>query len=413
MKKITALLTVLPALILAITSTPAFADDSRSRGYGFLMLEEPAGPRSAAMGSAGTALGSGGFYYYNPAQPFFALSAFAAAEFGQMPGGVNRGGFETVLFSGEWFSAAGFHSSAVGYETRDEKGLGAEASSSTTIGAIGAGYIRNNLALAISAHMADDRIWAEEGDYRAFSFSAGLGYKLLDGKLNLGAAGFHGLAWSRGYGDSDSAKVWHNGKVPRFARAGAAWTDTLKSIPYTITADAVYRDENGTFTLPVGLEVSILPSVNLRAGKRIGWDNEVMSLGIGFNIDRLTFDAAFIPTVFVSDYEMKWSMGFTYRIGPIRKKGIVMEPFRIKPEDPAPEEPSAVPVPEEPVSEPVLVDGKGDSVSTEEENVSTEPEPAEPKTGLAEPQKEIHESELQESEQSGSPADSESQLPGH
>jgi hypothetical protein len=67
--------------------------------------------------------------------------------------------------------------------------------------------------------------------------------------------------------------------------------------------------------MPIGVEVAVLPYINLRIGKRIGWDNEVVSLGIGFNMDRIAFDAAFVPTVFVDDYEIKWSMGFSYRLG--------------------------------------------------------------------------------------------------
>jgi len=368
MKRITTFLLILPALILAITSAAAADDDSRNRGYGFLMLEEPVNPRSAAMGSAGTALGSGGFYYYNPAQPFFAAGSYASAEFGQIPGGLNRGGFETALIAGEWFSAAGFHSSSVDFETRDERGLGAKASSSTTIGSVSAGHIRGRLALAVSASIINDRIWAAEGDYSAFSFSAGAGYKMLDGKLNLGAAGFHGIAWSRGYGDSASALIWRDGKVPRFARAGAAWTDTLKSLPYTITADVAYSDEDGTFSVPAGIEVSVLPYVDLRIGKRIGWENEIMSFGIGFNIDRISFDATFIPTVFVDDYEMKWCMGFKYSMGRIRKKDMAMDPLRIGPVD-------LDSIDDELTDKP---EGSESTESAEDSDSTDESEPAEP-----------------------------------
>jgi hypothetical protein len=378
MKRIITLLLIMSALIPAAT---AHADDSRNRGYGFLMLEEPVSPRNAAMGSAGTALGSGGFRYYNPALPFFSESSFASAEFGQMPGGVNKAGFETALIKRDWFSAISFHSSTVDFETRDEKGFGAVTSSGTTIGALGAGYIRDNLAAAVSINMADDRVWVESA-YSAVALSAGLGYKLLDGKMNLGAAGFHGIAWSR-----DSAAGWIGGRVPRFARAGAAWMDTLKSFPYTVTADLVYRDEDGTFTVPVGVEVSLLPYINARIGKRIGWDDEIMSFGLGFNIDRISFDAAFIPTVFVSDYEIKWSMGFTYSMGTRRSVTPPREPITAEPAIPAKPTPEPKPEPEELPEEPETAEPETESEQTESADESGQAESTE-KTESTEPSEE-------------------------
>jgi len=407
MKKTTTLLLALLALMLTLTSAPLAKDDSRNRGYGFLMLEEPVNPRNTAMGSAGTALGSGGFHYYNPAMPLFAGTSFAVAEFGQMPGGVNRGGFETALISHDWFAALSFHSSSVDYETRDERGFGAPASSSTTIGAIGAGYIRDNMSAAISAHMVEDRIWVESS-YSAAAISAGIGYKLLDGKLNAGAAFFHGLAWSKGYGDS--AKVWVNGQVPRFVRAGAAWMDTLKSFPYTVTADIAYRDEDGSVTVPIGVEVEVLPYINVRLGKRIGWDNEIMSFGIGFNIDKLSFDAAFIPTVFVDDYDIKWNMGFTYRIGSKRKTKVTMDPVVIEPvieEESIPEPESE---PEESTETTETIDVPEDAAlstdeSTEESESTTTDETDESPASTEEPSEKSESTTTDEANESPAPTE--------
>jgi len=280
------------------------------------MLEEPIGVRSISMGSAGTAMGGDGFRYYNPALPFFSAYPYTSIEFGQMPGGVNKGGFESALIFPNWFSAFSFYSSGVDFETRDERGFGSDASSGTTIGALSGGFIRERLAVGISAQTVQDRIWIYD-TYNAFTLSAGIGYKLFDNKLNLGAAGFHGIAKSSGFGDS--ASVWHDGKVPRFARAGAALMDTIKAFPFTIAADVVYRDENKTISAPVGAEVWVLPSIALRIGKRFGWESEIFSIGLGLNIDRISFDAAFVPSVLVDDYELKWSMGLRYNMGGKRK----------------------------------------------------------------------------------------------
>jgi len=303
-------------IILSIILTCILAFAGNERGYGFLMLEEPVSPRKISMGSAGIALGGDGFRYYNPALPFFSGHPYASIEFGQMPGGVNRGGFESALIFPTSFVAVGFYSSSVDFETRDERGFGAAASSGTTTGSLAGGFIRDGLAVGISAQIVQDRIWIYD-TYNAFTLSGGLGYKFLDGKLSVGAAGFHGIAKSNGFGDNTSK--WHDGRVPRFARAGAAWTDTVTTFPFTAAADIVYRDEDKTISVPVGAEVWVLPSIALRIGKRFGWESEIFSLGIGFNIDNISFDAAFVPSVLVDDYELKWSMGFSYNLGGKRK----------------------------------------------------------------------------------------------
>jgi hypothetical protein len=381
--KSTATTTVLFRVIIAIIVAAAGvrAQDDGNDGYGFLMLEEPVSPRNVAMGSAGTALGGYGFRYYNPVQPFFLPSApyYASAEFGRMPGGVNRGGIETAALFPEWFSAVSFFSSAVDFRTSDEKGLGPLASSATTVGALSVGYIRDNVAAGAGLSMVDDRIWAANG-YSAFALSFGLGYKLFDGKLGIGAAWMNAAAWSRGFaGDGPN---WRGGRVPSFARAGAAWTDTLWSLPYTVAADLAYRDEDGTLGAPVGLEVKALPYISLRIGKRFGWETEIMSLGIGFNIDRLSFDAAFTPTVFVDDYEMKWSMGFTYGIGGGgRRKPAEIEEEEVAPvkesvstEKPALTDEESVSTEESALTD-EAVSEKEESAPTDETSVSTEEEP--------------------------------------
>jgi len=363
------ILTALTAVGVRAENGDGAVDGSpRNRGYGFLMLEEPVNPRNAAMGSVGTALGGYGFRYYNPALPFFSpdMSSYASAEFGRMPGEVNKGGFETATFFSSWFGAISFFSSAVDFRTSDERGLSAPASSGTTVGALSAGYIRDDLAAGVSFSMADDRIWADDA-YGAAALSFGLGYKMFDGKLGLGAAWMNAAAWSHGF--AGDGPQWRGGRVPVFARVGAAWADTQWTFPYTVAADVAYRDEDGTISVPIGLEVKVLPYISLRIGKRIGWENEVASLGIGFNMDRLSFDAAFIPTVFVDDYEMKWSMGFTYNIGKRKKTEPVKNAV-------VPAKGSAPPEEESEQSEEDLDVIEEEVESTEEEPVSAKDETA-------------------------------------
>ena len=370
---------ILSTILLAAAAVSVRAENGdgavdgspRNRGYGFLMLEEPVNPRNAAMGSVGTALGGYGFRYYNPALPFFSPdnSSYASAEFGRMPGEVNKGGFETATLFSSWFSAISFFYSAVDFRTSDERGLSAVASSGTTVGALSAGYIRDDIAAGVSFSMADDRIWADN-NYGAIALSFGLGYRMFDGKLGLGAAWMNAAAWSRGFAGEGSQ--WRGGRVPVFARVGAAWSDTRWSFPYTAAADVVYRDEDGTISVPVGLEVKVLPYISLRIGKRIGWENEVLSLGIGFNMDRLSFDAAFVPTVFVDDYEMKWSMGFTYNMGK-RKKAETVKNEIIPEKESAPAEEESAPTEEDSdVIEEEVESTEEEAALTNEESVSTD-----------------------------------------
>ncbi|MDR2578050.1 MAG: hypothetical protein LBC70_04450 [Chitinispirillales bacterium] len=401
-------ISIISLLILLIAAiTPAHSqdnDDPRNRGYGFMMLEEPINPRNIAMGSVGTALGGWGFRYYNPAQPFFSGMSYVSAEFGQMPGGVSKGGFESAMVLPDMFTAFSFYSSSVGFETRDERGEGSPVSSSTTIGSVSAGVIRENLSVALSLNMADDRIWVLD-NYRAITLGAGLGYKLAGDKLNLGAAMFHHLAWCRGFGESRSTWGWGGSQVPKFIRAGAAWTDTLQSLPFTVAADVVHSDEDGKLTVPVGLEVNVLPSVSLRIGKRIGWDYEVMSFGLGLNIDRITFDAAFVPTKFVSDYEMKWSMAFTYRLGGgnAQRRNIAPTPASV-PVSVQQEKPET-PLVEEVVAEEEIVEMEIVEEELPEETEETEETPIEE---TAEEEFEEEESEESESEKSESDVEAES-----
>jgi hypothetical protein len=337
---------------MTTAALPAQGDDSRYRAYGFLMLEEPINPRNISMGSVGTALCGAGFRYYNPAMPFFSSVSFVTAEFGRIPGELDKGGFEAAQVFSDWFTAISFQSNSVNFETRDERGFGSTATSSTTFGATTAGYIRDNFALGLSFNVAEDRIWID-GNYGAMTLSIGAGYKLFDDRLNIGAALFNYIAWSRGIGENPDKWSYDKELVPRFARAGAAWTDTLKSLPYTVAADVAYRDNSGTFSLPIGIEVRVLPYLSLRMGKRFGWENEVMSFGIGFNIEQLSFDVAFVPTVFVRDYEMKWSMAFGYSLGQRRapsrpsseaqKSSTLVEPPMAVEKLPEPEEPLELP----------------------------------------------------------------------
>jgi len=176
---------------------------------------------------------------------------------------------------------------------------------------IGAGVIRYRFALGIGANGIQERIGTFTAS--ALSVSAGIGYKVIPGKLNIGAAGFN-QGYSTGF--MDSSAVWRNYGLPRVGRFGAGWSDTLKGVlPYTAAVDVVYRDEDKRIMVPLGVEVWPIQYLALRAGACINQGTELFNAGIGLRWSNFNFDAAFVTSRLVTDYEVKPLFGLTYYLG--------------------------------------------------------------------------------------------------
>jgi hypothetical protein len=304
--------TCFPALLLlSMAPLPAPA-----AGYdaGFQFVEEPVDARLIAMGCAGTAVGGHGFYYYNPAQPALNANHYLSLEYGQQTGDLRRADVEGAWHMRSWFMALGVPTSTIAdIYPADERGVRSSIpfSSQGTQVALSAGYRWKGLGVALCLVGMQDRIDVNSG--YAVTLAAGATYRLLSERLSLGVAGFYprSLTATRGM----LSKEWDGQTViNRTARAGAAWSDSLKTIPYTVALDVVYNDALENVSVPVGLEVWPLRMLAIRIGKRINHDTDKFNFGLGLRFAPITFDASFVITRWVDDTGLKWQMGLAYSL---------------------------------------------------------------------------------------------------
>jgi hypothetical protein len=313
-------LTVALLLILLGVTRATFGetrDDAANTG--FQMLEEPTSPVATGMGSAGTALKSTGFAFYNPALPSLYSSRLLSVEYGQYPAAdLDRTHFEAFFPLKNSFLAAGFHTDGID-EIPGRSGEGfptGDFSDQHSVLSLAAGIRRaERFALAIGVNGIQHRI-AEFSAFAA-SLSGGMIYEAIPGRLTLGAAGFHvGTSTSM-----DTLKEWGEGApLPRSARAGFAWSDTLHAkYPYRVSTDVVYRDTDGRITVPAGIEVRPIDALAFRVGKRFGMETELVTAGFGLDIAPLAVDMSFTLPRLVRDNELKWLVGVTYTLGKTRE----------------------------------------------------------------------------------------------
>jgi hypothetical protein len=293
----------------------AVAQVAGAEGFdaGFQYVEEPLNARAIGMGTAATACESHGFSYYNPAQPSLSASRYLAVEYGRQSGDVSRAAVEAGWNFKQWFIAASLPTSSISdIRAADERGpLDLYFSSQGTMVALAGGYKWKGLAVALGLHGMQDRIDVYTG--YALSVSAGATYWVLPGRLSVGAAGFFPrfLTTSRGM----LSEEWGDGAiVNRTGRAGVAWRDSVKSIRYAAALDVVYNDALESITVPVGVEIWPVKMLAVRMGTRINHDTDRFSLGLGFKMEPVTVDAAFVITRWVEDAGLKWMVGLGYSL---------------------------------------------------------------------------------------------------
>jgi hypothetical protein len=302
---------------------PACLFAASSDGYvtGFQFLEEPVNPRLIAMGSAGTAMPSTGFFYYNPAQPFLSAGQYLHGEYGQENSDVNKALFETDWTFPHWFIAASIPTFRIpDIIPADEKSPNYDApfSSQQTSLSLDGGYFQDRYGFALCVNGTQDRTFTYTS--YALSLSAGLACWIVPGKLSAGAAAFHpnkagpvSLALTKGStGETDA---WGKGAaLPGSERLGCAWQDTFTTISYAAALDIVYGNTNGTVTMPVGIEVWPVKPLAIRMGCRLFHDTEKFNCGIGLRFAPIMFDASFVITSYGDDTGLKWLLGLTYSL---------------------------------------------------------------------------------------------------
>ncbi len=305
--------------------------------FGFQLLEEPLNPKFIAMGSAGTAVGGNGFAYYNPALPYILDRTYLSFEYGQYPkADLKHLNLEVSFRIRKLFFGISLHS-----ETIDKifpvgpfgnlPYYNAPSSAQLTNMSLNIGFTQwDNLAFAVCLNATQDRIFDEYA--YALSFSAGTIYNPIPKHLYLGLSILN-VGSSTPMEGMDSLDTFGKGEyLPLNSRFGISWIDTLKGFPYTITMDIVYRNVyekskpfkrniQDRFSIPVGFEVKVLPSLAIRVGKRFNFQSEILNLGIGLNSKNLAIDASFIIPKLVNDNELKWLTCITYLIDSKRKKG--------------------------------------------------------------------------------------------
>lgn len=305
---------VLIPVVVFLFCTGAFGADAY-----YYYLEEPTSTRSLAMGTAGSSVsGSGGFAFHNPALPSL-NRPYVSLEFGRLYEDLNRGFLEFCYKFPQWFFGVSLQSQSIDFTYADERGVmtGSEGSEQGLTGSVAAGIIKQQLSAGVSVNWMHHRI---SDDYsNGISFSAGAIYQIIPDKLNAGASILH--FYGRNTGLLDSTKNYRGDPLPVTAKAGASWSDTIKSkVPYTVSADIVYSFNYEKLMVPVGVEAWILPALAIRVGKRINHPTDLMSMGAGLKLANLKYDVAFTPIRFVSDLGMKWSMALTYELPFFRSK---------------------------------------------------------------------------------------------
>jgi hypothetical protein len=326
------------AVVTLLLSNALFAQFGR-----FSIAEEPTGPRIASMGSAGTALAGGGFGCYNPASPAFAAMPFLTVEYGGQPDNLSKSLIETAWMFRKWFAGASLRVHTTDYIVTTEQSAGPEgpvSSNQVLQAAIAGGYICGRLAAGSSLVFFQERIGDQT--FHALTWSPGVLFQLVPNSLTVGASLQHylrldtaGKKWYK------TPAAWYQTAkgLPRYARAGIAWNDTLRrwTLPYTAACDVVYSDVYERFMVPVGAEVWLLPSIAVRAGLRLNHPTERAHFGIGLRWSSLAFDFDYGIAQLVSgaDLETKWLFGLTYSLNAKKQetapRRTVSEPMPIPP----------------------------------------------------------------------------------
>jgi hypothetical protein len=319
MKKTTLIITMLLVLF-----TQAFPLDQEASMAGFQFLDNPPAPRQVALGYAGTALGGYGFASFNPASPMLADRPYLMVCASPRPFDYTIASAEGAWTFTNFFVGAAvanhFINGIIPSDFVNGPQYNTPGSYDGTAVSLCVGYKKENLGLGLTVNGLQERIVTDAA--YGISLSAGIAYWLIPQKLSMGAAVFH-MGTTTGF--LDETKNWGQGApLPRSGRAGAAYTDTLFRIPYTVTADVVYRDVGNKITsgsqlanrinVPVGIEAWPIKYVALRIGKRFNYETEVVTFGAALRYAMLSLDMAFVVSSLVSDVDFNPSFSLTYAL---------------------------------------------------------------------------------------------------
>jgi hypothetical protein len=307
--------TALCAIACAAVFTMPFAEVLDNAAItGFQLLEEPVNPVAIAMGSAGTALPSRGFAYYNPALPSLSRAPYVSVEYAGYPAGdYSHPQFETAWPFKKWFAGVSLQTQSIDDITSTDYfgRIGSEFSAQTTHAAVAAGFTKGHFSAGLSLNGVQERI----AEYSGYAVTAGVGavFSAYPGKLIFGISAIHAVGSTTGM--LDTSLTWGEGaRLPKTGRAGVSWTDTIKKFGYSAAVDAVFRNADRRIMVPVGIEIRPFEQVAIRAGKRFNHDTELFNIGAGLNIQPLSFDFSYTVPKLVAEIEPKWCISLTYML---------------------------------------------------------------------------------------------------
>jgi hypothetical protein len=311
---------VYPGLLALMLSGPAYAKNAGWAFYEF--LEDPINTRSISMGSAGTALPENrGIFYYNPALPSITSRSYASFDYGRQYSDLDRAHIESAIIAKSWFLDFGFTSHSTGeFKVADETGVYNDftQSNQSIVGVLGGGFIRDSYSAAVVFTGLQSKI----GEYSSYGLcgNAGILVTLIDKKLYAGASALN-IGRNSSYFDKRNLNLDY---LPFTVRGGVSWNDTLiKKYVYSVAADVVYSKNYQTVMVPIGVEFWLFPVLAIRAGKRINFESDLFSIGVGLKVSNIAFDASFIPSRTGDDVSLKWSSGLTYTIALPKKSQTV------------------------------------------------------------------------------------------
>ncbi len=352
---------LIPLILVAGLWAAAVGQSEEASMAGFQFLDYPPSVRQIALGFAGTALGGSGFAAYNPASPMLTDRPYLNIGYAPLPAEYTIASCEGAWMFSNLFVGANFTNHFIGgiipADFNDGPNYNIPGSYDGSAFSVCFGFKREDLGLGLALTGLQERIVSFTS--YGICLSAGLAYWLIPQKLALGAAVLN-VGTTTG-GLDDTRNFGEGAPLPRSGRAGAAYSDTLFRIAYTVTGDVVYRDVGykitsasqifNRMTVPVGIEAWPTQYVALRVGKRFNYETVLFSFGGGLRFAMLSFDLAFTLTSLVSDLEVDPYLSLTYTLVPPKQPAakprrsstqpiIIQQPAEVKGTAPQPVPPN-------------------------------------------------------------------------
>ena len=164
----------------------------------------------------------------------------------------------------------------------------------------------------------------------AFIMNAGFIWKLLDDDLRLGLS-FNNFGTTTPMINEDGGERWGRGeKLPTSIRAGAQYSNSIRALNFSVASDVlywhIYDEQKGIaknaadrLQFPLGLEISPINWLALRAGKTLGADYNIFNFGFGLNANFLEFDLAAATYKYETSVEWEFLAGVSLNFGNPKK----------------------------------------------------------------------------------------------